>query len=245
MDGKYNLKAIIAGLIFIIIGIVFVLADIFILKTEKAIWISIGCSLLASGIVVLGQAVLVEVKQPNAAEEWGLEKIYATRAEKTKDSDSKLSRATYQLDVVAFGLKSFRTMHSKKISQLLRKGINVRILTMEPSRDNPFLKQRELEEGEPEGQIRKSIEDLVNWANRLNAQSLSKGKITIRGYKCMTLDFYWRVDDEMYIGPYWYGTGSQQTITYKFKKGKQAFSLYEEYFDKLWSDEENTVVLTN
>lgn len=60
----------------------------------------------------------------------------------------------------------------------------------------------------------------------------------------MTLDFYWRVDDEMYIGPYWYGIGSQQTITYKFKKGKKAFELYEEYFEKLWIDEKNTTLLT-
>lgn len=136
------------------------------------------------------------------------------------------------------------SMHSKKVERLLKKGIDVRMLTMNPAEDNPFLKQRELEEGEPEGQIRKSIEALVTWANKLNAQSSSKGKIIVRGYKCMTLDFYWRVDDEMYIGPYWYGIGSQQTITYKFKKGKRAFELYEDYFEKLWADEENTILLT-
>lgn len=244
VGNKYNLKAIIAGLLFILFGIAFVLADIFVIKTEKAIWISIGCSLLASGIVVLIQAVLVDAKQPNVAEEWGLEKIYSTRAEKNKDSDPKLNKARHQLDVVAFGLKSFRSMHSKKVERLLKKGIDVRMLTMNPAEDNPFLKQRELEEGEPEGQIRKSIEALVTWANKLNAQSSSKGKIIVRGYKCMTLDFYWRVDDEMYIGPYWYGIGSQQTITCKFKKGKRAFELYEDYFEKLWADEENTILLT-
>lgn len=170
MENKYNLNAIIAGLLFIILGISFVLLDIFAIKTEKAIWISIGCSLLASGMVVLIQAVLVDAKQPDVAEEWGLEKIYSTRSEKNKDSDPKLNKAKHQLDVVAFGLKSFRSMHSKKVERLLKKGINVRMLTMDPSENNPFLKQRELEEGEPEGQIRTSIEALVEWANKLNAQ---------------------------------------------------------------------------
>lgn len=37
VGNKYNLKAIIAGLLFILFGIVFVLADIFVIKTEKAI----------------------------------------------------------------------------------------------------------------------------------------------------------------------------------------------------------------
>lgn len=84
VGNKYNLKAIIAGLLFILFGIAFVLADIFVIKTEKAIWISIGCSLLASGIVVLIQAVLVDAKQPNVAEEWGLEKFIQLVQKRTR-----------------------------------------------------------------------------------------------------------------------------------------------------------------
>ena len=60
----------------------------------------------------------------------------------------------------------------------------------------------------------------------------------------MTLDFYWRVDDEIYIGPYWYKFSSQNTITYKFVSGKQGFDMYADYFEQLWDDEENDKVLT-
>ena len=60
----------------------------------------------------------------------------------------------------------------------------------------------------------------------------------------MTLDFYWRVDDELYIGPYWYGISSQQTITYKFSEGGKGFNQYTSYFDDLWNDNELTKVLT-
>lgn len=60
MKEKYNLRSIIVGLLTIIVGIIFILLDIFKLKTEKAIWISIGCSLLASGIVIVANALLVE-----------------------------------------------------------------------------------------------------------------------------------------------------------------------------------------
>ena len=61
----------------------------------------------------------------------------------------------------------------------------------------------------------------------------SSGHIKVKGYKCMTLDFYWRVDNEIYIGPYWYHIGSQQTITCKFLKGKKGFDIYENYFESL------------
>ena len=53
----------------------------------------------------------------------------------------------------------------------------------------------------------------------------------------MTLDFYWRMDNELYIGPYWYGWDSQQTVTYKFINGGRGFDLYTQYFDALWNDE--------
>lgn len=238
-----NQRALNTGQILIILGVVFILSDIFIWNTDKAIWISIGCSLLASGMVILFQAILVDSKIKNYAEEWGLVKIYKMRSEKSSDSDAKLEKTKKQLDVVAFGLKSFRSIQAKKVAKLLKSGVNIRILTMNPEVKNPFLIQREKEENELEGQIRKSILDLVDWANKLNGKRY-KGKVVIKGYKCMTLDFYWRVDDEIYIGPYWYGIGSQQTITYKFIAGKQGFEVYAEYFERLWENEENTVFLT-
>lgn len=243
MKGKYNFKTVSTGLVIIIAGILTVLADIFWLKTVQNIWISIGCSLLASGIVILAQAVLIEGKHIDPLEEWGLEKIYETRAEKNKESDPELDNAKEQVDAVAFGLKSFRTKHTNRVEKILKNGVNIRILTMNPDKDNVFLKQREIEEEETEGQIRNSIDQLVSWANKLNARKY-KGKIEVRGYKCMTLDFYWRVDNDIYIGPYWYHVGSQQTITYKFHKGRRGFDIYKDYFETLWNDKENTIKLT-
>lgn len=68
-----------------------------------------------------------------------------------------------------------------------------------------------------------------------------KGKICVKEYNCMTLDFYWRVDDTMYIGPYWYGYKSSDTITYCFEKDKKGFMYYSEYFESIW---DNTAIVT-
>ena len=81
--------------------------------------------------------------------------------------------------------------------------------------------------------IKDSIEKLVKWADALNRQKYS-GRIIIKAYNCMTLDFYWRLDDELFIGPYWLGEDSSTTITYKFKEGGKGFSRYSEYFERLW-----------
>lgn len=243
MKEKNDLKTIIAGLVIIIAGIIAILIDYFLIETELGIWISIGCSLLASGIVILAQILLIEGKKENPLEKWGLEKIYETRAEKNQESDPELDKAKIQIDAVAFGLKSFRSKSTRKVEKVLKRGVNIRILTMNPDANNHFLIQREIEEQESSGQILNSIKQLVTWANQLNSRNYS-GKVCVKGYKCMTLDFYWRVDDEIYIGPYWYHYGSQQTVMYKFRKGKKGFDIYSEYFEDLWNDEENTVQLT-
>lgn len=80
--------------------------------------------------------------------------------------------------------------------------------------------------------------------NKLDVVAFGLTSLKIKGYRCMTLDFYWRVDDEIYIGPYWYKFSSQNTITYKFVSGKQGFDMYADYFEQLWDDEENNKVLT-
>ena len=241
MKEKYNLKSIVAGLICLIIGIILILLDIFSFKTPQNLWISIGCSLIASGVVILLTALFVERVKVNPLEEWKIEKIYKTRAEKNLDSDPKLEKARYCIDGVAFGLKSFRTQQSKRVEKCLKKGVMIRILTMNPASE--FLQFREKEEASAPGEIKMSIEELIKWANKLNKKNYT-GKIIIKGYNCMTLDFYWRVDNELYIGPYWYGYDSQQTITYKFIDGGKGFDLYADYFEKIWENDEITETLT-
>lgn len=170
----------------------------------------------------------------NTIENWGLEKIFRTRAEKNAESDPKLeSNAVKQLDGIAFGLRSFRCNREKDVLNSINNGMNVRLIAMNPVSD--FVKQREIEENVQPGEISNSINELIEWVNKLNAQSRS-GKIEIKCYDAMTLDFYWRMDDELYVGPYLYNMVSQQTLTYKYIKGGRGFNIYTDYFESLWND---------
>ena len=138
-----------------------------------------------------------------------------------------------QLDGIAFGLRSFRTMRKIDVLECLNNGMNVRFLVMNPT--GPFITQREREENAKAGTIAESIEALVEWAKDLNNLSRN-GKITMKYYDSMTLDFYWRIDDVVYVGPYLLSSESQATITYKFEKGGRGFALYSNYFEELWDN---------
>lgn len=175
----------------------------------------------------------IERKEVSLLDEWKIERIYSTRAEKNADSDPELVKAKYCVDAVAFGLGSFRSKHTAKVEACLRNGVNFRIITMHP--ESQYVNVRDKEENIAEGTTKHSIQKLIEWADKLNNKNL-KGKIIIRGYSSMTLDFYWRVDNILYIGPYWYGVDSQQTITYKFSDGGKGFVQYSEYFETLWED---------
>ena len=237
---KYNIKAIVVALLVLLTGFALTIADIYWIKSSSHVWISIGCSLVASALVILLNTFLVDVTKYNPLDDWKLKTITSTRAEINSDCEIEMEHAKHRVDIVAFGLRSFRTTHSEqKILSQLRKGINYRILTMNP--ESTFIPAREYEENNKN--IKDSINDLIEWADNLNSKS-SRGKIIIKGYSSMTLDFYWRVDNVVYIGPYWNGYESQQTITYKYIKGGKGFKTYTEYFQKLWNNSKNTVILT-
>lgn len=240
MQEKINWKAFAVGLIVLLVGILIVVFDIFKWRSPQLIGVSIGCSLIASGLVITLNTLVVERKKEDPLHEWGIEKIYSTRAERNAEADPNIDKARHSIDGVAFGLSNFRAKYSAKIETALRHGVNIRLLVMDPESD--FLSTREIEEGVAEGTIRGQITELIRWAERLN-QNKHKGSFTIRGYNCMTLDYYWRVDDDLYIGPYWYGYQSSNTITFKFKNSGKGYQHYSEYFTSLWENEKITRVL--
>lgn len=239
MKEKFNTKSIIAGLVCIIAGGLGIGAE-FLWNTEKGLWFNLGCSLLSSGLVILLTALFVERIRINPLDDWKILKITATRAEINADCEIELEKVKKQVDIVAFGLQSFRSRHpDKKIVEFLKRGVNFRILTMDP--EGQFIEAREKEEDDTN--IKNSIKKLIEWADEINKKS-PKGKIIIKGYSTMTLDFYWRCDNTLYVGPYWYNCGSQQTITYKYINGGTGFKTYTDYFETLWDNEGLSRVLT-
>lgn len=194
---------------------------------------NLGCSIIASSLFLLLLTLFTENDKKDPLDEWGIAKVYETRSAKNDDSDPALDHAKFCVDGIAFGLSSFRSKNASRVEDCLRRGVNFRFLVMHP--ESQFVAAREEEEDVQPGQIASSINKLVEWADGLNEKGY-KGKITVKGYKCMTLDFYWRVDNEIFMGPYWYKRLSQTTITYKFEPFGRCYDAYKDYFENLWAD---------
>lgn len=204
----------------------------------KNLFMSIGCSIIASCIISFLTQKYVETKDDaiELAKKWGLRNIYNTRENANSFSiDKKFKNLNNQLDIIAFGLDHFRNSKERIFIEKIRKNKNlsVRILTLNP--DSIFVTQREQDENKNEGSIKKSIKDLSSWVNKIN-QNTKSNHIQIKYYDALPLDSYLRVDDIIYVGPYEHNKMSSQSITYEFEEGGQGYNYYSEYFQDLWTN---------
>ena len=194
----------------------------------------IGVSVLASAIIVFLTDFLRGAEDQENVRKWGLEGVYRTRGEMNTSCDSYLRKAK-SIDIMAFGLRSFRDSQTKAVERILKNGGKVRIITMQPDCQN--LRMREVDEKQPDGHISQEIRDLCEWAKRLNSKSY-KGKIEIRCHDHQPQTFLFLMNNRVFTGPYVYEKASQQTISFEYNNFGSAYEHYSNYFNELWSDEE-------
>lgn len=176
---------------------------------------------------------------------WGLIGIYKTRAEMNISCDKNMKHLKNRLDIIAFGLKSFRDSKTSEILEKVKTGLRIRILTIHP--ESIFLKQREMDEHVNEGDIKNTIYNLIDWVNELKYiaeySNKDKSNIEIKFYDTLPLDFYFREDDYIYTGAYVYGEKSQSTLSFEYKSDSKGYAHYTKYFKKLWNDKDFIKVL--
>ena len=89
------------------------------------------------------------------------------------------------------------------------------------------------------GQIQWIIH-LGQWTENININMKSLGfsekVVMIKYYESLPLDFFWRQDNNLFIGPYLKGIGSQQTLTYHYRIDSEVGKFFLNYFDTLWND---------
>ena len=104
-----NLIALFIGLLMTVSGFLFTGWS----KNTEIILVSTGTSVVASSIVVWisSKYLIRENKIGDIIGRWGLTGIYRTRSEMNRKADLTFENLKYELDIIAFGLKSFR--HSK------------------------------------------------------------------------------------------------------------------------------------
>lgn len=222
-----------ANFVSFLVGVVVTLSGYFVSNESWAtIVMSIGASIIASSAVVYIDS-FYEVKFRairDIMEKWKLAAIYKTRGAMNADCDTAQAEAKKEIDVIGFGLSSWRDSSTDEIKELLKKGVKIRIMT--PNPESPFVLQRARDEGQADDSIRHSINKLIEWGAELRDAG---GNIEIRTYDWLPMDFYFRIDGVLFIGPYLYSKGSQQTVTFKFEKDGVMYAEYTAYFERVWN----------
>lgn len=202
----------------------------------KTVLLSVGCSLLAAAVVTyLSSRYLARRSRiREIMDHWGLEAIYETRQKMNASSDLVWPKAERQLDAMGWGFRSFRDAKGNALEEKIVAGMKVRFLV--PAPDSETVRRREEEEQVSPGSIAREIEQLGKWVDSLNKHE--PGSAKIRYYTGHPQEFYFRLDDVAFVGPYLYGKTSQQTISYEFRGPSHGFTHYRDYFDRLWDDKD-------
>lgn len=239
-EGKTHLIILLLGIIGILLSIVF-RENLSI--TVQDILLSISSSIVASAVVSFITAGYIARRDKNAEvyERWGLNSISRTRAVINGEVDVLLDQHVSQVDIIAYGLKSFREAKDNRIKELIKQGTHIRIITVDY--DSSLLNIKDKDENKLIGETKESIIQLSEWCKKKNKLDEAKGSIELRYIENLPTEVYFRVDDSCFTGPYEIGRESQQTITFRYTTQKEGGKYYVEYFEQLWLEaqiKENT-----
>ncbi|WP_125039046.1 hypothetical protein [Nocardioides sp. LS1] len=201
---------------------------------------AIGTGLIATGAA--GAVIYVYVARTDGVRYrleslWtsGVERIYVQRAAQIRQEyDDRLGRAHSQIDIIGFGLKDFRRDYLDKLGTMSSRA-HIRILLLDA--DSAYAAQRDSEEEQTPGVIQSEVaEFLKQYNNRYGSEpGFNTGRLQVRTYKSLPTVNIFRIDDDLFWGPYLSGRASSNTLTVRIRRGTSIFDQLEAHFADIWS----------
>jgi len=203
---------------------------------KGAFWVAIGTSLIATGAA--GIVIFVYVTRTESSREamelirqFGLERIYDRRAAQIRSEyASRLASASSAIDILGFGLKDFRRDYVAELGAMSARA-KVRILLMDPDADLP--QRRDIEEGQSTGTIASEIKEFLTQFSQ-HYGTAATPTLELRLFTCLPSVNVFRIDNELFWGPYFIGRASGNTFTLRARRG---FPMYEQllsHFEEIW-----------
>jgi hypothetical protein len=210
-------------------------------RMRGTVWPAIGTSLVATGAA--GAVIYLYVSRTEDIRgrlellaKFGLVNAYERRAAQIRDEyDTRLASARRQVDILGFGLSDFRRDYLAQLPAMAARA-RVRVLLADPVSANhheSYCNERDREEGQTEGTIALEVNEFVNSYERLRNKP-SKSRLEIRFYDSLPLVNIFRIDDEIFWGPYFAGRASGNTTTLLVRRGGIMFDQLSGHFDEVW-----------
>lgn len=230
--------------IYLLLNAVVFLIGILLTKNANAITSSVGTSVVATGIC--GWLLFLWVMVTDASlgkyreyKKMGILSLFSERSVAIKpEYDSRIEKAKKRIDIIGFGLKSFREDYSQRFEALAANVDEIRILLIDPEfpeRRMSFADQRDREERENPGKIKEDVRIFIESTNILRTRY---SNFRVRLYRSLPSINYFRIDNEAFWGPYLVGMPSRKMPTAIISKSSPLFDVLEEHFENIWSSDE-------
>jgi len=229
--------------IYLLLHLVVFMAGVLVVRVHSAVASGVGASLIAAAVAgwVLFVWVLLNQEQARRLEilaGLGLVDAFTARSTHIKEQyDQRLADARQSIDIMGFGLRQLREDYITDFAGWASRA-HVRILLIDPNAPSPSLShanQRDSEEGNATGSIAVDVNEFLHQTSEL--RGANPGRFEVRLYTALPSVNIFRVDDELFWGPYLVKTQSRNTPTFLIKRGGGLFDRLAGHFDNLWNDQ--------
>lgn len=201
-------------------------------STNSNIYVSIGTSLIATGIIVfLDLWKKLTVKKitgriKNIINEAGIQ--WVSKKRDLDRYDDLMMNAKESIDICGYSLGSFFESFNDLIKDKSRnKRIIVRVLFVDPN--SKAAKQRAKVEGKNVELFKQRIETFVTFFDKIDSVEIKQIKLPLSS-------MIFRIDNVMFIGPHFYKKQSKSTLTIELSKEQWLFTEYQDEFNRMWED---------
>src|SRR5271166_1771436 len=238
--------------VYILVHAILIIGGYTLASSGGSLRVGIGASLIAAGVtgwvifvyMLVAQRVSERVR---IVTEFGFTNAFAGRSVLIKaEYDKRLQQAHSGIDIMGFGLKTLREDYHDEFARC-RVRASVRILMIDPrfpDAATSYAWQRDTEEQDNPGSIQTNVDRFLKDIGPLVGSS-GVHRFEIRLYRCLPSVNLFRVDDEMFWGPYLIGGQSRNNPTFIVRRGGQLFTILQKHFDDIWRDDRLSVSLAD
>ena len=227
--------------LYLVIHLAFVAFGILLVQSKGSpIQFSIGTSLLATGIT--GWAVFVYIllhdslrDRVELAQLLRIKSYFSSRGSSIRNEyERRLINAKSSIDILGFGQRALlEDYQSKFVEWKLRAKVRILLLDPDyPSASNAVADLRDLDENQTVGTISNEVKQFIR-----NSSALHGAGFHIRLYRCLPSVNIFRVDDEMFWGPYFIRKVSRNSPTFVVERGGDLYDELLSHFETIWRDD--------
>lgn len=211
---------------------------------DKPIAVAIGTSIAATGGAGLLTSLYYLMNERRSAalkvlDEFGLVAAFDRRGAMIADEyRGRLNKARKHIDIIGYGLNTFLNDFRNDFPTW-KQHAEVRILLLDPGfpdRAHSLATMRDGEEGRPHEATLEEIRAFVEETRALVGAIPNGGSFEVRLYRCIPTLNVFRIDDDLFWGPYLIGTQSRNNPTFIARRGGILYDRLVEHFDAIWSD---------